>query len=314
MPDLRTARTNPSFTAATNRTRTQRRLKRVVVLLIVALALVAGLSVPASPRARNQLASDRELVIRRDLQYGVTRGERLLLDAYLVPGQAARPAVVFVHGGGFRAGDKAFVAPGQQPFTPIGTALAGRGFAVFAINYRLAPRFRYPAAERDVLAAVGWVRGHAHTLGVDPGRIALFGASAGANLAALAATDPKGALDRGTRVRAVVSWSGPMDLASFYAGHSFVGDYLGCIPSDCPRRYLDASPVSHVDRSDPPFLLANGSAEIVPLVQAQRMARRLRGAHVAHELIVVPGSRHAGEYATQVWRSTLRFLARHLRP
>ncbi len=81
-----------------------------------------------------------------------------------------------------------------------------------------------------------------------------------------------------------------------------------------PRRYRDASPVSHVDRGDPPFLLANGSADIVPLVQAQRMARRLRAAHVAHELIVVAGSRHPGEYATQVWRSTVRFLTRQLRP
>ncbi len=127
---------------------------------------------------------------------------------------------------------------------------------------------------------------------------------------ALAATDAKGALDRGTSVRAVVSRSGPTDLASFYVGHSFVGGYLGCIPSDCPRRYRNASPVSHVDRGDPPFLLANGSADIVPLVQAQRMARRLRPAHVARELIVVAGSRHAGEYATQVWRPRLRFLTR----
>ncbi|MDQ2914904.1 MAG: alpha/beta hydrolase [Chloroflexota bacterium] len=307
-------RTSPSFHAATSRTGTQRRLEPGVGLLTVALALIAGLSVPASPSAGSELTSSRELVIRRDLQYGVAGGERLLLDAYLVSGQAARPAVVFVHGGGFRAGDKAFVAPGEQAFTTIGTALARDGYAVFAINYRLAPRFRFPAAEHDVLAAVGWVRSHAHALGVDPGRIALFGASAGANLAALAATDRKGALGRGTRVRAVVSWSGPMDLASFYAGHSFVSGYLGCMPSDCPRRYRDASPVTHVDRSDPPFLLANGSAEIVPLAQAQVMARHLGAAHVAHELIVVPGSRHAGEYATQVWRSTVRFLAKHLRP
>jgi len=105
-----------------------------------------------------------------------------------------------------------------------------------------------------------------------------------------------------------------MDLTSFYPRHRFVGQYLGCLPASCPGRYRDASPVDHVDPSDPPLLLVNASRETVPLTQAKLMAVRLRAAHVAHQLIVVPGSRHAGDYAAQVWQATVRFLIRYLRP
>ncbi len=94
-------------------------------------------------------------------------------------------------------------------------------------------------------------------------------------------------------------WSGLMDLTTFYPGHRFVAAYLGCIPSACLPRYRAASPVDQVDRSDPPLLLVNGSTKIVPLAQAQGMARSLTAEHVPHELIVLPGSRHAGEYEQQ---------------
>lgn len=73
-------------------------------------------------------------------------------------------------------------APGEQAFGPTGRALARNGLAAFAIDYRLAPQFRFPAAEQDGLAAVRWVRRHAHDLGVDRARLGLFGVSAGGNL------------------------------------------------------------------------------------------------------------------------------------
>jgi acetyl esterase/lipase len=279
-------------------------------LLASSLLVVGLVSATAAPVG----ARSKPFVVRRNVPYGVAGGERLLLDAYLSRPGSARPAVIFIHGGGFRSGDKAFVAPGEQPFDSIARAFVGRGFAVFSIDYRLAPRFPFPAALEDVLRAVRWVRTHAGGLGVDPHRIALFGASAGGNLAVLAAVGGRGPLDRGSRVRAGVSWSGPMDLTTFYPGHRFVAAYLGCVPSACPSRYRAASPVGSVDRGDPPLLLVTGSAEIVPLGQAREMTSRLNAEHVPHELIVVPGNRHAGEYEHQVWAATVRFLARSLAP
>lgn len=277
-----------------------------------ALALAAAVALLAAPVAFPSRSGAAGPPIRRDVTYRVAGDERLRLDAYLARGGPARPAIVFVHGGGFRAGDKTFVAPGQQPVAPLAAELVRRGFAVFSVDYRLAPRFRFPAAAEDVRAAVRWIRRQARWLGVDPQRIALFGASAGGNLAALAAVSGRGPLDRGARVRAAVSWSGPMDLARFYRGHAFVSEYLGCVPAACPGRYRAASPVGHVDRRDPPLLLVNGSTELVPLAQAREMASRLTSAQVPHRLVVVPGSRHAGDYELDVWRATVRFLARHL--
>jgi len=110
-----------------------------------------------------------------------------------------------------------------------------------------------------------------------------------------------------------------MDLTLFDAElggplqHPFVESYIGCTPAACPARYRAASPLTHVDRSDPPTLLANSTSEIVPLAQAREMAAQLTAAAVPHELLVLPGSRHAAQYASAVWQTTVTFLERHLR-
>jgi acetyl esterase/lipase len=257
--------------------------------------------------------------IERGLQYEVVGGTSLLLDAYLpVRRSAPRPAIVFVHGGGWRSGDRTAFAPGEQAFAPTAVRLARLGFAVFSIDYRLAPAARFPASVDDVAGAVRWVRAHGVRLGVDPARLALFGASAGGNLAALAADRGRGRLDRGARVRAVVSWSGPMDLALFDAelggpqAHPFVEGYVGCSPETCPARYRAASPVSAVDATDPPMLIANGTGEIVPPAQAREMAARLAAAGVPHTLLLVPGTEHAAQYEPAAWAATVGFLRRYL--
>jgi acetyl esterase len=291
---------------------------RLLALVAIPAAFFTAATV-ALPTARPSQV-DAGVLIERDVVYGRASGERLLLDAYLPRGGRLRPAIVYFHGGGFRAGDKAYFAPGEQAFAPSALRLVRLGFAVFSVNYRLEPPAPFPAAIVDALRSVRWLRAHARSFGVDPARLASFGASAGGNLAALVATIGRGPLDRSARVRAAVSWSGPMDLGLFdrelapSSGSSFIERYMGCSQTVCPSRYAFASPVDHVDRSDPPLLLANGTAEIVPLAQAREMSSRLAAAHVPHDLLVVPGSRHAAEYDASVWARTVRFLLRNLPP
>jgi acetyl esterase/lipase len=250
-----------------------------------------------------------------NIEYRRVGGERLRLDAYVPVTQRARPALVFIHGGGWRSGDKAFFAPGEQAFAPVGERLAAAGIATFSVNYRFAP---FPAALSDVTAAVRWLRSHAARFGFEPSKIAVFGASAGGNLAALVATSGQSERTTGARVLAGVSWSGPMDLALFDrelrrgSSHPFVEDYIGCEPASCPSNYARASPVSFVDRSDPPMLIVNGSNEIVPLAQAQELAHRLGQAHVEHTLIIVKGGLHAAQYSARALTPTIRFLIKYL--
>lgn len=293
--------------------------RRQLAALILAFSFLPSAASAISARAP-QGSSAAIVRVERDLLYGTVGGQRLLLDAYLSGEKGAlRPAVVFVHGGGWRSGDKTAFAPGEQSFAPSATRLVQLGFAVFSVDYRLAPTGRYPAAVNDIATAIRWIRAQAGRFGVDPSRLGLFGASAGGNLAALAATRGQGPLETGARVRAVVSWSGPMDLTLFDAElggpsqHPFVEEYIGCAPTVCPASYRAASPLTHVDRSDPPTLLVNSTGEVVPLAQAREMAARLTAAAVPHQLLVLAGSRHAGQYAGAVWQQTTRFLERYLR-
>src|SRR6266566_1532638 len=119
---------------------------------------------------------------RSGVAYANHDGVSLLGDLYLPAGDGPFPALVGVHGGGWQAG-------ARNSFQFFGPWLAQRGYVLFAISYRLAKKGQrtFPQAVNDVLAAVQFVRGSAGEIKVDPERIGLFGASAGAHLAALAA-------------------------------------------------------------------------------------------------------------------------------
>lgn len=202
-------------------------------------------------------------------------------------------------------------------------ALALRSFVAASVDYRLAPAAHYPAQIEDVQAAVGFLRAHAPAYGIDSRRIGVLGVSAGGQLAALLGTRGSGPLDRGDRVAAVVSWSGPMDLSAGEAvsgGLPVVTAFLGCDPTSCPQRWADASPVHWVDSTDPPVFIANSVHELVPLAQATEMAAVLRSHGVPYELVELPGSLHASAYfgekvpgsSQSVWEATLAFLRRNL--
>lgn len=234
---------------------------------------------------------------------------RLHLDAFRPGGGAvaAAPAVVVIHGGGWRSGHRrAWSATAQD--------LAAQGWAVFSVDYRLSGDAPFPAAVDDVRAAIGWIRSHAPRLGVDPDRIALVGGSAGGNLALLAATGPEA-----TPVSAVVAWSAPTDLSALAAApapprlEAIVAEWLGCAPASCPQRAAAASPLHTIESGAlPALLLATGSDELVPASQATGLHERALARGGTSELVVVPGARHSSAYRADVWDATVAFLRAHL--
>jgi acetyl esterase/lipase len=290
----------------------------VLLPVLVSSAAPSAVSAPANDNRPREAPrpTDARLV---QYSFASTSGAVIPVDGYLpVADSGVRPAVIYLHGGGWREGTRTSFSDGRT-FPPVAHRLVRAGFVVFSVEYRLAPLHPFPASSDDVAAAVRWVRGNAARLGVDPARIGMFGTSAGGTLAALVATSGSGATDTGSRVRAVVSWSGPMALRPL--DHAFarnpdratmVSDYLGCDPDRCPETAADASPVNHVDPTDPPMMLVNALHEFVPPGQATWMSDVLRRNGVRHVVALIRGSAHAGQYDARVWDSTVWFLHREL--
>ena len=275
--------------------------RRGIGLLLLLLGMPLGLARPAVAA---------EVEVRRDVAYGTANGKQLLLDAYLPPSTGdRRPAVVMIHGGGWRAGDK-------RSWEPEARRLAGRGWVAFSVNYRLDEPSPFPAEIDDVRAAVRWVRANAGEYGVDTGRIAALGESAGGHLTAMLATLGTGRLDADARITVGAAWSPPVDLTALARarGEEWAARLTGCPPSACADGLAEASPVTHVDPTDAPLYLVNSTNELVPLSQAESMAAKLEAAGVDHRLDVLPGARHALDFRAEAWAPTLAFLEKHLGP
>ena len=279
-------------------------MRRAVLAAAAVVLAAVGALLPTSAGAQV------EIEVRRNVQYGAADGTPLLLDAYVPPDRAdggLRPAVVMIHGGGFRAGDKA-------SWEPEARRVADKGWVAFSVNYRLDQPTAFPAEIEDVQAAVRWVRANAAEYGIDPARIGAVGESAGGTLAALLATLGSGSLEEDARVRAAVAWSAPLDLTRLARerGDAWGAPLIGCGLAACPDRYAAASPITHVDGSDAPTFLITSEEEIVPATQSFDMAIRLEDEGVTVRLTRLKGSRHALDYRDEMWGSTLNFLDTHL--
>ena len=215
--------------------------------------------------------------VQRDRIYNggvsaVTNHEPLLADVYVPETDPAnnqlRPAVIVIHGGSWQRGDRGRMVAAA-------TALAERGYVAVNIEYRLAPRYQYPAPLEDCRAAVRWVRENAREWRVDPARIGAFGYSAGGHLALLLATTHAGPGDV-TGIQAVVAGAAPADLSAFIENRP-MKLLLGAGRDDAPELYRMASPITHISTDDPPTFLYHGRDDwIVPVDQSRRMAHALR--------------------------------------
>ena len=191
------------------------------------------------------------------------------------------PAAILLHGGDLVSGS----SRGADELTLV-RVLTQAGFAVFAINYRLAPQHPYPAALDDVKAAVQSLQTDAQRLRVDAKRIVLVGIGAGGYLASLSGPP---------RVRAVVSLSAPSDFRGWPASpalRSFLApliDLRGLEPA-----LAEGSPVMHIRPGAPPFLLIHGDRDnVVPVVQATHWQNALQSAGVSCNLMLIRGGGHS---------------------
>jgi acetyl esterase/lipase len=256
-----------------------------------------------------------------DLTYATVPGYRpLTLDLYSPrPQLGPLPLVVFVHGGGWNGGD-ARHAGTFEDFPAQLAALAAQGYVVASVNYRLSEEAHFPAALQDVKAAIRWLRAGAAGRNIDITRVAMWGAAAGGQLAALTGVtcgvgrfEPQN--DAGDKnppsdcVQAVVDWYGVSDLesleddsgkpdssrASFTAQSTTAeGDYLGCEPADCaPGLARLASPLAFISNMSPAFLIQHGAADTtVPPKQSQRLFDALKAKNVPVELVLYPNVAH----------------------
>ncbi len=280
------------------------------LLLVTLLALVPFI------QGGHPVVAAEGIEVRSNLVYRAIDGQKLALDVYLpADGGSRRAAVLVIHGGGWWSGDK---ADANRQF--MSRQLAEQGFVAISVNYRLVPRDVFPAAIEDVEAAVKWVRQPAQTaaFGIDPARIAVLGASSGANLAGLLGSIGQGPLTERARVVAVVSFSGPMDFGTDLAsagGATSVLDYLGCKNAIGCQHLAAASPISFVDASDPPYFLVNSSGDrTVWSSQAKIMAAALDRVGVANQVMIVPGNAHGTDLyrIPAVATATMAFLHRYL--
>ncbi len=275
------------------------------------------------------------VAVQSALTYATHDGVELQGDLYLPKSSAGVPALVAVHGGGWQQG-------ARSVFQHWGPHLATRGHALFAISYRLAKRGTktFPVAVRDVVAAVRFLRGNAGRFGIDPGRIGLFGASAGAHLAALTAlasglpqfaegypNDPYADVDAG--VKALIGVYGVYDVGAmwdYYRAFSpldnNIENFLGASPMQDRRLYFDASPISYatVASNQLAVLLACGTEDDLVDRRAHTDAflRALKLAGFFARTVVVQGAGHywlgdpledAGSHSGFFAPHLMRFLA-----
>jgi acetyl esterase/lipase len=268
-------------------------------VLLLALSGCGGGDNASPAAATSASGATRPAAQLRDIVY-TESPRRLVLDLYLPAGTAPFPVIVWVHGGGWVSGDEDL-----PPDHPV-LRQVPRGYAVASVEYRLSGEATFPAQIEDCKAAVRWLRGTAATYGLDPLRFAAWGSSAGGHLVALLGTSDgvagvedlgQGHASQSSRVQAVVDWYGPADftMATIGGGDTAGAGLLGCAPATCPDQAALASPVTHVDPTDPPFFVQHGTADrTVSVRQSQRLHEVLSAAGVPVTLVILPGAGHGG--------------------
>ncbi len=247
----------------------------------------------------------------------VERDAPLKADVFVPAGEGPFPAVLVVHGGAWMAGNKSHM-------TPTARALAENGYVACAINYRLAPKYPFPAQIEDCKSAIRWMRTNAERYKIDPKRIGGFGYSAGGHLVALLGmTDSQSGLEGSdapadgpsTRIQAVVAGGAPCDFRATPPNSERLSYWLGGSRAEKPQAYELASPSRFITKDDPPTFFYHGETDaLVPLRSPQSMQAQLSSVGVASDLFTVPKAGHMDAFRDPAaLAAAIDFLDKHLK-
>lgn len=231
----------------------------------------------------------------RDVTYATVAGKPLQLDVYMLETpKDALPAVVWIHGGAWGAGDKNGWDRNELRFKE----LLYQGYIVVSVNYRLTYQAKFPAQIEDCKGAIRFLRANAKTYSIDPTRIGVLGTSAGGHLAALLGTsgnakeiegDVGGNLDQSSKVQCVIDVTGCTDLSACMESKCAepIRRLLGGTPTEKPDLARQANPIAFVAKDSPPFLIFHPKNDFaVPLQQSESLLAALQATGVEATLNV----------------------------
>jgi len=243
------------------------------------------------------------LLVGVDVKIGVVYrtvdDKPVMMDVYTPEKPVLRPTpvVVMIHGGAWMSGSR-------TDMTSLALELTNRGVAVANIDYRLAPKHKWPAMIQDCQEAVLFVKRKASEYGFDPDRVGAVGGSAGAHLSLLLgstdigqfATSPRAGGGPDARVSAVVNLFGPVDLTQDFdkSTANFVAlQVIGKKYEEATEEAKAFSPINYLSAASAPTYTIQGKADtLVPAMQAQRLDEALSKLGVSHEIVVIEGMGH----------------------
>ena len=263
------------------------------------------------------------VTFERGIEYTNPDDQHLQLNlARPKTGTGPFPAVICIHGGGFRAGSR-------EGYNKLCLTLAQNGYVAATISYRLAPKFQFPAAVHDTKAAVRWLRANAAKYNVDPARIGVTGGSAGGHLVQfLGVTEgvkqfegTGGNPEQSSAVTCVVNYYGPSDFLQSYGksvdAHEVLPLWFGGNLETQRHKHILGSPLNWVTPAAAPTLIIHGTEDkYVAHEQGVWMADRLKASGVEVELLTLQGAGHGfkGDDVTKAEQAMLAFFAKHLKP
>jgi len=243
-------------------------------------------------------------ILHGNIPYNNDTLQKHLLDIYLPANAKGKvPLVIFIHGGGWLSNDK-YADMGYMKKTVA--EIISSGFALASIDYRFSTQAVFPALIQDCNRAVSFLYDNADKYGFDKNRFAVMGFSAGGHLASLLGLSKNNNIEaffmtgsnKSFNIKAVVDFYGPAELILFPGADnekSPEGLLIGAAPLARPDLAKAASPVTYVDKNDPPFLIIHGEKdELVSIKQSQLLSAWLNVVGVQNELIIVKDAPHFG--------------------
>lgn len=277
-------------------------------LSLVAFATAAELPVPEG------------VTFTRDIEFSNPDNQHLQVNLAQPKGDGPFPAVVCIHGGGFRAGKR-------ESYDKLCLTLAQRGYVAITVTYRLAPMYPFPAAVLDCKTAVRWLRANAAKYHVDPKRIGTTGGSAGGHLVQFLGVtegvkdfEAGEYLDQSSAVSCVVNYYGPSDLSKSYGASVDAAEVLplffGGDLSTKRREHIVGSPLYWATPKAAPTLIVHGTKDDhVAYEQATWMVDRLKACQVEVKLLALEGAGHGfkGADAEKAEAAMIAFFDKHLK-